>query len=338
MADGLTIPKVGTVPKKVLIPVVLVAAGYVGWRYYQASKNGTGADPTATDTGDFGTVDPLIPDTLNPYPSSFTSGGTGTGTTGGDTNQDGIIGPGEFTTNGQWTEYVTEKLQQSDTWSYTDIVTALGNGLAGRPTTDAQQAILRAAIAVGGYPPTGTLTIVGGGNTALTTAPAAQRATSTQNTAAVYFSGVSGATSYQVFESGISSPVGAGTGSPITVAGLQPGVSYSFQVAGVTGSGQVGPKSNTVKVRTTTYSYPAPGTPSISGVTAHSAAARVATVANAEEYVWILNGLIVTMGGPSYTFTNLKPNTRYSVQVAARAPHQNAGPRSKAATFTTKKK
>lgn len=343
MAEGgsIDVPKVGAVPKKVLIPIGLGAAAFIGWRYWKASQAPAADATPSIQDGDFGAIDTTVPDTLNPYPSSF-YGTTGTTTTTtGDRDGDGIIGPGEFTNNGQWTDYVVSKLQQSDTWTYSDIVTALGNGLAGKPTTDTQQAILRAAIAVGGQPPTGALTIISGGNTALTVAPVAQRATSSQTTAAVYFSPVAGAASYQVFRDGASTAVATGAGSPVTVSGLVPNVQYSFQVAGVTSAGTVGPKSNTVKVRTTSYALARASTPSVSAVTATTAAVRTGTVANATEYLWFNQGTgaLITMSvGPTATLSGLRPGTRYSVAVAAHVPGQNAGARSAAASFTTKKK
>lgn len=341
MAEGsITIPKVGTVPKKALIVVGVGAAGFVGWKYWQARQSASSADSSTVADGEFGAVDTSIPGTLNPYPSSFygdSSSSTSSGVTG-DRNNDGVIGPGEFTTNGDWTDYVVGKLQQSDTWSYTEIVTALGLGLAGKPTTDTQQAILRAAIAVGGNPPSGSITVVGGGNTSITVAPGQVSVKMAESTATVSFGSVAGANSYQVFRSGVSSAAGAGTTSPIVVGGLTPNTSYSFQVAGVTTSGKVGPKSASVSGKTLSYNFPKAATPAITGITKTSAMATTGTVANAEEYIWFINGAFATLsGGPTYPMSGLKPGTTYRISVAARSPHQNAGPRSAERSFTTKK-
>ena len=154
------IPKVGKLPKKVLIPVGVAAAVYIGWRWYQARQDST--DTTAVDAGNPEFDNGSIPPTDSMAGTLTPSGSGGSGDTG--STDDGVLGPGEFTNNGQWSDYVIGKLEQSDTWTYTDIVTAIGLGLDHKPTSTVQQNILRAAMAVGGQPPQGSILIISGGN------------------------------------------------------------------------------------------------------------------------------------------------------------------------------
>jgi hypothetical protein len=337
LQGDITIPKVGSLPKKVVVPLAVGVAGFIVWRFWQArSAPAATTDATITD-GEFGAVDSSIPDTLNPFPSSFSSGSSSTGSSSGaDTNGDGTIGPGEFTNNGQWTAYVTDRIP-TDTWSQTDIVTALGLGLAGKPTTDTQQSILRAAVAIGGPPPQGSITYVSGGNTDLTVAPGAPSVAATETTAVVSFSGVAGATSYQVFRTGMVGAAATGSGSPITVEGLLPNHTYGFTVAGVTSSGKVGPKSAAASATTKAYTMGKPPAPSISAVTTTTATARVAAVAHADEFYWYLNGKMAgSTQGMQWAITGLKPKTKYTVAAQARGFNQPAGPTGPATSFTTK--
>lgn len=231
MAEDVDIPKFGKVPKKVLIPVGLGAAAYVGWRYWQA-RGGTGDDATTVEDGEFGAVDSSIPGVLNPFPSGSPAvGGTGPD---GDTE----LGPGRFTNNAQWSNYVLDKLSASE-WPYAEIATALGLGLAGKPTNDAQQTILRAAIAVGGQPPQGSITIVSGGNTNLTVAPTGLRvATVTEKSVALTWNSVSGADHYVVEWPGARRTT---SGTSYTATGLTAGTSYTFAVSGANGADVSGP-------------------------------------------------------------------------------------------------
>jgi hypothetical protein len=332
------IPEIGGLKPKVTVPLAIGIAGFVGWRWWQARKAvGTGDESTISD-GEFGAIDTSIPDTLNPFPGSFGGGGGGGGDSStGDRNGDGTIGPGEFTNNGQWTDYVVDRLQ-GDRWTSNDVQLALGLGLAGKPTTDAQQEILRAAIAVGGQPPSGSLTVVSGGNTSITVAPGGVSVSPAETTATVSFSSVPGANSYQVFRNGIASPAGAGSSSPIVIGGLTPNTSYGVSVAAVTTSGTPGPKSSEVGFKTKAFTMAAPGRPSITGITTNGAVATISPVANADEYIWYLNGnLHATTEGVRLPLTGLKPGTGYRVKVTARGFHQLAGPASADATFTTKK-
>lgn len=324
--DGdIDIPKVGKLPKKVAVPLVVGLAAFVGWRFWQARGGGDAGEDASTITdGEFGAIDTATPDTLNPFPGSFTGGGGSPGgntdTVTGDRDGDGVIGPGEFTNNGQWTDYVVGKLSAADNWAYSEIVTALGNGLAGRPTSSVQQDILRAAVAVGGQPPSGSLTIVSGGNTGLTVAPGGVTASPAGSDAiTVSFSPVAGASSYVAYLGGSATPSGAGASSPIRITGLKPGTSYSVQVAGLNSAGTPGPKSSAASTKTAA----AAAAGAVTGLTA-SKTDRDSTfisfkgATGAVKYRVFVNGkLSREVPGPPFTLAPLTPKTAYTIGVAA---------------------
>lgn len=158
------VPKLGGVNKHALIAVGAVAAGYIGYRYYQGQKAAATADATATDPGY------QDPGTIPAVAGAGSSGVGGYGTYapyGYDANGNPITTPPSSsdygftgTTNAQWTQYAATQLEQSGTWSYTDIVTALGEFLANRPMSAVHVQITQAAIAVAGYPPSGSHTVI----------------------------------------------------------------------------------------------------------------------------------------------------------------------------------
>jgi hypothetical protein len=234
MPEDVTIPKVGKLPTKVLIPLAVGLVGFVGWRYWQARK-GTGADAGTTITdGDFGAVDSSIPGVVGAVKPDNGYGDSG------NTGDGGVDDPTRFTNNAQWTDYVVGKLQQSDTWSYSDIVAAIGLGLAGRPTTTAQQTILRAALAIGGQPPSGAIVIVSGGDTAPIVSPSSARLiVSRPDHLTFSWAPVAGADHYIVKQSGGGTFLSPGT--QYTVSGLKASTSYSFTVAAANAAGSTGP-------------------------------------------------------------------------------------------------
>jgi hypothetical protein len=312
MADGdVDIPKIGPLPKKVLIPLAVGLAGFVAWRFWQAKK-GTGADAgdsTVTD-GDFGAVDSSIPGVVGAVSPTNSYGDSGNTTDNGDD-------PTRFTNNAQWTEYVVGKLQQSDTWSYTDIVTAIGLGLAGKPTTTAQQSILRAALAIAGLKVTAV----------------------TQTTVSLSWNAVPGAASYRVYRSGASTNVGSSTGTTIRIDGLQPATSYSFHVAALSSSAQAGPNSANVNAKTSAYALAKPSTPTVGSITKNSVKVSTKAVPHADGYRWYINGGTrgYSESPTNYSIGGLAAGHKYTVTVAADLAHQNPGPVSAGKTFTTKK-
>jgi hypothetical protein len=332
--DEISIPKVGPVNKKVMIGVVVAAGGFVAWRYYIARQ--TPADTTDTTGTDPGFEDPGALPSVSGAVSSDNSYGSGTTDTTTGTNTYGFTG----TTNSEWTQYASTQLSQSDTWSYTSILTALGSYLAGKPLSTTDQQIVQAAIAVAGYPPVGTHVVVSGGDTAITVAPTNVKVTSTTSTTAVIsFTPVAGADNYRAYRSGVSGNVAASVGSPITVSGLTPNTSYTFYVAAVSNSGTLGPRSAAATGKTQAVTLATPATPTISAISTTSSHAAVAKVANATGYNWYINGVAHGHSdGPSYTFQGLKAKTTYKASVAADTATQGPGKMSGTRSFTTKSK
>lgn len=326
------LPQIGPVPKVAVFGVVGAAVAFVGWKYYQ---NRNAATDTTTDTGtDTGFTDGSgsAPDTsaLGPINGSY-GGYTGvSGDAGTDTS-------GSIVTNAAWSNDALTKLTDAGSYSSSDIVAALGNYLGGQPLSSDQQTIVRAAIAVSGYPPVGSFSIISGGNTSLTVAPSGLKAQNIGTTSAqIAFTPVAGATSYRIYRSGVSTNVGASNGSPITISGLSPGTSYTVHVTGFNAAGTAGPDSGAITFKTTV------GTPgSISGRTTTVTSTSIHTTfkgaANAAKYHVILNGQTWSyVPGSPFTISGLKPNTSYTVGIAATNAAGTDGPRS-TSTVRTKK-
>lgn len=334
MADPLEgdveVPVAGKVPKKAVAGIAVAAVAFIAWRYYVASQS-TGDGTDATDAGyeDPGTL-PGVQGAVrddNLY-------GSGTSDTGSTVDGYGFTG----TTNSQWTQYVSGQLTQSDTWSYTDIVTALGNYLAGKPLSTLQQSIVNAAIGVGGQPPVGYHTVVPGGNTPLTIAPSGLKATSTANAVVLTFGAVSGASGYRAYKNGTGTNVGSSNGTSITVSGLDGNTTYKFGVRAYGPSGASGPMSSLVSVKTKGVTLKQPNKPRMTAIQKTSAHAATAAVAGADGYNWYVNGVAHGHSdAPSYTITGLKANTSYKVTVRADTSTGSPGPASNTALFKTKK-
>lgn len=328
MAD-LEVPKVGPVNKKVVIAVVVAAGGYIGYRYWQSrSSVGTG-DPAATDPGmTDGGVLPGVAGAVSPT-NSYGSGSTVDPSVGGFTG----------TTNSEWTDYVATRLSQSDRWSYTSIVVALGNFIDNRPLSSEQQDIARAAIGLAGYPPVGSHTIVSGGNTAITVAPAGARAVIVGPTSVtIEASPVAGATTYNGYRTGSPYPTASASTPRMPFTNLSPSTTYQFQIAAVTSSGAVGPKSSSVSVRTVGVKMATPPKPTVSGITASTATLSTTAVPYATAYKWYVSGRLVgTTPTPSWTATKMTAKTRYTAAVAAQSTG-GTSPISSTTAFTTKTK
>lgn len=316
--------------KKILIPVVIAAAGYIGWRYWQA-RNGTGADagtdPTTSDFADGGTA-PSVIGAVSPDNSYGSDTGSDTGDSGND--------PTRFTTNAQWTAYVSTQLQSG--YEYSAIVTALGNYLGSQPLSSDQQTIVRAAIAVGGYPPVGSFSIIPGGNTDLTIAPTGLKVTAvTATSVSLSWNPVAGAASYRVYRSGASTNIGTSNTGSIRIDGLQSGTSYTFHVAAFSAAGKAGPNSSTVTAKTSTVTLGKPSTPTLSSISKTSVKVATHPVSHADGYRWYVNGTAHGYSeAPSYTIQGLASKHEYTVTVAADLAHQNPGPASAGKKFKTK--
>lgn len=255
MADFLKgtidVPVIGKAPKWAVFGIGGIAVVYIGYRWWQASSQPAYVpeDPGFADDG-----------TIPPLDSGGISSGEGgiPPTSGGGqppTQSDyGFTG----THNDQWSQYATIQLTQSAQWEYTEIVTALGNYLARRPLTKAQVQIVQAAIAVAGYPPEGTYTVITqGADTPHIVAPGGLHVSSTGQTwITVRWEAVSGADDYNVYANGTYKEHG-GNDLVSKVEGLSPDTAYTISVSAVNGSGLEGPKAS-VSTRTDDKPEPEP--------------------------------------------------------------------------------
>lgn len=254
LSGTVEIPRLGSVKKVTLLAIAVPAAGYVAWRWWQSSAAYGGAaedvqvDPGFEDGGTLPSVDGAIRDD-NGYGLPGGSGGGSSPTT----DDFGFTG----TTNDQWTQYAAIQLTQADRWSYQTIVTALGQYLARRPLSDAQVDIVQAAIAVAGYPPQGSYTVIrAGGNVPITVAPSGLRAVATgSGTVRLSWSAVAGAEEYEVLRGG--SVVGSPEGTTYTDTGLKPATTYTYTVRAVSLGGEPGPQSAAASAKTLAEARPA---------------------------------------------------------------------------------
>lgn len=335
MAEDVEVPKVGKVDKKVVAAIVVGAAGFVGYRYWQASHN-----PTAdAETTDVSTENPEFDDTGDP---STVLGAVRPNNDYGIPSGDGVAAPStddfgfKGTTNDAWTQYAANQLSQSDRWTYTDVVEALGNYLAQRPTTATQQNIVNAAIAVAGQPPQGAHTLVSGGNVPLTVAPTITKIDTTGNSAVIAFTSVAGADSYRAYR-GTGGNVGTSKTSPLTVTGLQPNTSYDFSVRAVTASGKLSPPSGKSAAKTKPVNMTTPKTPTVSKIGTTTAIFTVPAVSGATGYNWFVNGHIVGHSdAPKWSAAGLRSKTAYKVTVQADNATQAPTSHSPVKSFTTK--
>jgi hypothetical protein len=238
MADGdVQVPLAGRLPqKKLLIGAAVLAAGFVGWKYWQARQTSDGESPI-TD-GEFGAVDTSVPGVIGAV-SPTNSYGSDTGST--DDQADGS----NLKTNAAWTAYARQQL--AGVYDDAAVATALGNFLGRAPTSDDQQTIIRAAIAAAGYPPVGSYAIIPGGNTTVSLAPGDLRVqTSTPTSVSLAWNPVAGADNYRLEYGTTTKTV---SGSSTTATGLTAGTSYTFRVSALNGAGTPGPAS-TVTAKT----------------------------------------------------------------------------------------
>lgn len=329
MAD-VTVPVAGKVDKRVVIGVGVAAGGFVAYRYYKAR---TAVSSDVSTDGSF--EDPgVLPGVAGAIKDGNLYGS-------GDTTQ--TSDSSAVTTNAAWSQLALAQLSQSsDRWSYADIAGALGNYLDGQPLSDAQQEIVRAAIAVAGHPPVGNPSIITGGNTTLSVAPTGVAASAiTPTSAQINFVPVPGARTYNVYRSGAASAAGSSNNTPITLSDLTPNTSYSVTVAAVSSAGAVGPKSSPITFKTAAVSIGTPAKPSVSSVVGSRATLTTSKVPYATSYRWFMIGgqgttLLNTTDGPAVTLTNLKPKTLYVIGVQADTSTGNPSKMSATTRFTTK--
>lgn len=330
------IPKVGPVKKRTLLIVGGGAAAYVVWRYWQTSQAGdSGAvagDSDGDGYADAGTI-PAVAGQGGPI-------GDGSGQKEPPSaDQFGFHG----TTNSEWTQYASTQLSAaSDKWPYGDVLEALGQYLANKPLTDVQQAIVGAAIAAAGQPPEGTHVIVPGGNVPITVAPTGLTATPVDTDSIdLKWNPVAGAAGYRIYRSGSTSNVGSSADGAARVDGLQANTAYSFQVAAVSSSGTVGPKSSPpVKATTKAMQLKAPTALKVESTTKSTVMLRWAPVAGASGYRIYTSESKENVGASKDTrfqLGGLKANHTYRIHVRAEDNHGATGPSSATVSAKTKK-
>jgi hypothetical protein len=323
------LPGIGKSKKWVVYGIGGTAAVYVGWRWWQASQADSSSDTGASD----GTY--TSPD-LTDYGLSTSGGAMNVGGNTGNTTTDGTTG---IDSNGEWTDYASEKLVNAG-YDPATVAAALGEFLARRSLDKSEASIARAALAYAGQPPIGgpysVLEAAATGTTNLP-APTGLKVTTGTTTATLSYNSVAGAGYYRAYRDGVSTNIGATDGTSITVGGLEPNKEYTFYVAADTTSGKPGARSTGVKAKTKPITLATPSAPTISGITSNSARAATKSVSGAKNYRWYLNGKLVgSTDAPSYTYTGLKGKTTYQASVAVDISTQSPSKQSGRKSFKTK--
>lgn len=332
MEGSVDLPAVGRVKKRYIFIPAGLAAAFVAYRWYTASRDA--ADEPAASDGLYTSSD------LSDYGLSTTGGATTVTGNTGSTVTDGT-NPNSIDDNAEWTQKAVELLGNAGYDSAT-VYAALGEFLARRSLDSAEASIARSALAAAGQPPVGGPYSVIEAATTGTATPGTVTGLRVTKTGTNYvnlaWTPVTGVTQYDVYRSGAgNTPSRAGAGST-TIYGLQPNTSYSFQVAGVGSTGKVGPKSSSVSAKTSAATLSKPSTPTASAITRTSFRATTSALPGASRYRWYLNGREVVGGEVPYKdFTGLKAATSYQVAVRGDGPESNVGPMSASRTVKTKK-
>jgi hypothetical protein len=153
--------------KKKTVAIAGVGAGGVIIIVWYRSKQSAAAAPTATPTT-ITDPDGNVCAALNPAtgfcpgtPGDIQASNVAYGYNQSGTYQQAFTGgyggyppsPGQFTTNGQWAQFVEQYLVDSAGADATTVAAALGKYITGQPMTADQISIAQQAIAFGGYPP-----------------------------------------------------------------------------------------------------------------------------------------------------------------------------------------
>lgn len=308
LGGTIDIPKVGPVPKLAVFGILGAGAAYVGWRYWQNRSAGT-ADASATT--DPGFADPgTLPGVAGAVPDDGSFGGT-TGGTGGDS-------AGQILTNSAWSNDALAKLTATGSYDAGAVAAALGAYLGSTPLSSDQQSIVRAAIAVSGYPPVGSFSIIPGGDATLAVAPSGLSAQSIATTSAsIAFTGVPGAASYVAYRNGVAAQ--SSSASPIVMTGLAAGTSYTVHVVAKTSAGKVSPDSPSITFKTAVAAVSTPTGLKVTATTSSTVTVTWKAVPGAKGYQVFANG---AQNGNSVVYNEataryLKAGTRYSIGVKA---------------------
>jgi hypothetical protein len=211
------------------------AAAFVAYRWYQ-SRSAVDTSTPVDATLDTGSVTDAAGGSYGP----------------GNVQYGGADVSGESetpTTNAEWTAAAVTALVNQG-WDGATVQAALGRYLTDQTLSTEQETIVRSAIAVAGNAPQGSHTII---HMPTPATPAATKpkapagfvtAMSTKNAATVTWSSVTGATSYEVFQTSPSTWWGSST---VTTAkkdfsGLHPATRYTYKARAI-GPAGAGPWS-----------------------------------------------------------------------------------------------
>lgn len=327
------VPGVGKIRKRYILIPAGVAGAYVAWRWYQSSRSGDDA-PAGSD-GLYSSDD------LSEYGLSTTGGSTtvtgNTGNTATDGTSDTAIDD-----NREWSTEAIEKLTNQG-YNGAAVAAALGEFLDRRALDKTEATIARAAMAVAGQPPENRpWSVIEEASTGTGTLPAPTnlRVTAkTSTTITLEWDKVTGAQHYRLYRSDLGEePIGDSYDTKAVSKGLQPNKSYSYFVRAYGTTGKQGGKSAVVTGKTEAAKLVKPTGVKVSSITRTSFRVSCTPVAGASGYRWQLNGKqIAPSDAPYRDFTGLKPNTSYSVAVAADNSTQKPGPWSTPVRPKTKK-
>lgn len=313
--------------KKLLVAVGVGAAAFVAWKWYSAPTS----DEPVTSTSD--------------TDADLTGTGIIGSNVGGSENvgNSSNTGDDEIDSNNEWFAEAVERLSNGG-WNAQAVQSALGDFLTGQSLSADEASIVRAAVgAMGGYPPSGPMSIKetpGVSDASKLSAPKNLRVTSKTSTSVnLAWDAVSDATQYRVYRSGAAQNVGGSTDTKAQIGGLQPGKKYTFYVAAGLSGEKMGPRSTGVSATLDAKKLSAPTGLKVTNI-AKTSARLTWSPTYPGEYLVRRSGSTQTWESvdAAISLTGLKPKTRYSYQVAAITPGtRKPGPWSRYATFTTKR-
>lgn len=328
------VPVAGRMKKVYIYIPAGLAAAYVAWRWYQASQEGAeapaGADGTYTS------------EDLSDYGLSTTGGSTSVTGNTGSTSTDGTT-EGAIDTNAEWTARAVELLGNAG-YDGSAVYGALGEFLARRALDKTEAGIVRAALAAAGQPPqNGPYSVIEEAATGTGTLPAPTnlRAWDVTNSTQIgmQWDSVTGAVHYRIYRTDLGTePIGDSFDTKFWAKGLTPNKQYSFYVRAIGSTGKEGGKSSVYTAKTKTIVLAKPTGLKSSSITRSTFRVSCNKVTGAQYYRWYMQGRPAGASDQPYRdFTGLRPNTTYTITVAADTVNQEPGPKSSPLRVKTKR-